>query len=259
MTWSMALRVGHGCDAEALLGEIAVEQVAQALVVVDDEDVGDGGGKLGSGCLHHGSIMKQLKVGRYAWLVMVRNAEERIRILQGDITLQQVDAIVNAANSTLLGGGGVDGAIHRAAGPQLLEYCRTLGGCPTGEARLSPGFQLCAKWVIHTVGPVWQGGGADEDRLLACCYRNSLLLAAQQHVRTIAFPQISTGVYGYPLRRAASIAIAEIRAFLSRPCSIEEVRCVVFSEASRSAVSEAFAAAADYWRRRRPAGAAGSG
>jgi O-acetyl-ADP-ribose deacetylase len=176
---------------------------------------------------------------------MAGNVSERIRILQGDITLQQVDAIVNAANSSLLGGGGVDGAIHRAAGPQLLEYCRTLGGCPTGEARLSPGFQLPAKWVIHTVGPVWQGGGADEDRLLARCYRNSLLLAARQLVRTIAFPQISTGVYGFPMRRAASIAVAEMRAFLSRPSSIEEVRCVVFSDESRSAVGEALAAAAD--------------
>lgn len=174
---------------------------------------------------------------------MSENASGRIRIIQGDITLQRVDAIVNAANSSLLGGGGVDGAIHRAAGPQLFKYCRTLGGCPTGEARISPGFSLPAKWVIHAVGPVWHGGDAEEDRLLASCYRNSLLLAAERRLQTIAFPQISTGVYGFPMRRAAAISIAEIRAFLSRPGSIEEVRCMVFSEASRMAVSGALAAA----------------
>jgi O-acetyl-ADP-ribose deacetylase (regulator of RNase III) len=174
---------------------------------------------------------------------MSEKASGHIRIIQGDITLQRVDAIVNAANSSLLGGGGVDGAIHRAAGPRLLEYCRTLGGCPTGEARISPGFSLPAKWVIHTVGPIWQGGDAEEDRLLASCYRNSLLLAVERGLQTIAFPQISTGVYGFPMRRAAVICIAEMRAFLSRPGSIEEVRCVVFGEASRAAVSEALAAA----------------
>ena len=147
---------------------------------------------------------------------MSENASGRIRIIQSDITLQRVDAIVNTANSSLLGGGGVDGAIHRAAGPQLFEYCRTLGGCPTGEARISPGFSLPAKWVIHAVGPVWHGGDAREDRLLASCYRNSLLLAAERRLQTIAFPQISAGVYGFPMRRAAAISIAEIRAFLSR-------------------------------------------
>jgi len=139
---------------------------------------------------------------------MSEKACGRIRIIQGDITLQRVDAIVSAANSSLPGGGGVDGAIHRAAGPQLFEYCRTLGGCPTGEARISPGFSLPAKWVIHAVGPVWHGGDAGKDRLLASCYRNSLLLAAERRLQTIAFPQISTGVYGFPTRRAAAISIA---------------------------------------------------
>ena len=156
-------------------------------------------------------------------------ATDRIVVVHGDITRQQVDAIVNAANSSLLGGGGVDGAIHRAAGPQLLEYCRTLGGCPTGEPRISPGFRLPARWVVHTVGPVWHGGNAREDELLAACYRNSLLLAAAHGVRTIAFPQISTGAYGFPKDRAAAIAEREMRRFLAEPGPIEEIRCVIFS------------------------------
>ena len=165
----------------------------------------------------------------------------RIQVLRGDITRQQVDAIVNAANASLLGGGGVDGAIHRAAGPELLESCRGLGGCPTGEARITPGFRLQARWVIHTVGPVWRGGGENEDDLLAHCYRNSLALAVLHEARTVAFPQISTGIYGFPLRRAAGIASAEITRFLSREPRIEEVRCVCFNADSYAAVTDALA------------------
>ncbi|HHH40258.1 MAG TPA: O-acetyl-ADP-ribose deacetylase [Sedimenticola sp.] len=133
-----------------------------------------------------------------------------IRILTCDITTLAVDAIVNAANNTLLGGGGVDGAIHRAAGPELLAACRPLGGCPTGEARITPGFQLPAKWVIHTVGPVWRGGQQGEPERLRACYRNVFALAAAHGVRRIAFPAISTGVYGYPKRAAATIALEEM-------------------------------------------------
>jgi O-acetyl-ADP-ribose deacetylase (regulator of RNase III) len=166
---------------------------------------------------------------------------QRIQVLQDDITRQQVDAIVNAANASLLGGGGVDGAIHRAAGAELLEFCRGLGGCPTGEARITPGFRLQARWVIHTVGPVWRGGGDNEDHLLARCYRNSLALAVAHEARTVAFPQISAGAYGFPLRRAAGIAIAEIAEFLSRETRIEAIRCVCFNADSYSAVSEILA------------------
>ncbi|HYN27170.1 MAG TPA: O-acetyl-ADP-ribose deacetylase [Burkholderiales bacterium] len=163
----------------------------------------------------------------------------RIQVLQGDITRQQVDVIVNAAHTSLLGGGGVDGAIHRAAGPEMLEFCRGLGGCSTGEARITPGFRLQACWVIHTVGPVWRGGGENEDDLLARCYRNSLALAVLHDARTVAFPQISTGAYGFPLRRAAGIAIAEIAQFLSRETLIDEVHCVCFNADSYVAVNEA--------------------
>lgn len=136
----------------------------------------------------------------------------QIRIVQGDITQLDVDVIVNAANSTLLGGGGVDGAIHRAAGPELLAACRPLGGCPTGEARMTPGFNLPAKWVIHTVGPVWQGGGRGEPALLRSCYDGAFALAREKHLLSIAFPGISTGVYGYPKDQAAVIALAAMHA-----------------------------------------------
>jgi O-acetyl-ADP-ribose deacetylase (regulator of RNase III) len=164
-------------------------------------------------------------------------------VVTGDITQQDVDAIVNAANRTLLGGGGVDGAIHRAAGPELLEACRGLNGCETGKAKITPGFRLPAKWVIHTVGPVWHGGKQREDELLASCYRESLALAVEHGVRTIAFPQISTGAYGFPLARASRIAIETIVAFLDQSPSIEQVRCVCFGAEAHAAVSQALAAA----------------
>lgn len=158
----------------------------------------------------------------------------RIRIEQGDITRQQVDAIVNAANSSLLGGGGVDGAIHRAAGPQLLEECRTLGGCPTGEARLTKGYGLPAKWVIHTVGPVWQGGNQHEDALLAAAYRNSLAIAAEQRMDSVAFPSISTGAYRFPLERATRIAIDTVREHQAREAFPRTVVFVCFDGATKA-------------------------
>lgn len=152
-----------------------------------------------------------------------------IEAVQGDITKQAVDAIVNAANTTLLGGGGVDGAIHRAAGPELLEECRHLGGCPTGEARLTGGYRLPARFVIHTVGPVWGGGNRGEAALLAGCYHNALALAAKHDLTSVAFPSISTGAYGYPLELAAPLAVATVRDVLSRPTSVTLVRFVCFS------------------------------
>jgi O-acetyl-ADP-ribose deacetylase (regulator of RNase III) len=156
----------------------------------------------------------------------------RIHVLEGDITRQAVEAIVNAANTTLLGGGGVDGAIHRAAGPELLAECRTLGGCPTGEAKITRGHKLPAKWVIHTVGPVWRGGRHGEPEKLASCYRNSLALAAQQGVHNLAFPSISTGAYGFPMDRAAYIAVTEIKRFLEQNALPETVTLVCFGQSA---------------------------
>jgi O-acetyl-ADP-ribose deacetylase (regulator of RNase III) len=164
---------------------------------------------------------------------------DRIELVEGDITTLRVDAIVNAANTSLLGGGGVDGAIHRAAGPRLLEECRTIGGCPTGEARITRGYSLPARHVIHTVGPVWNGGKHGEDELLASCYRNSLALASKYGVRTIAFPAISTGVYRFPADRAAAIAVREVRAFLGSNDSVEKVTFVCFGPDARRAYQAA--------------------
>jgi O-acetyl-ADP-ribose deacetylase len=156
----------------------------------------------------------------------------RIQIVQGDITDVEADAIVNAANHTLLGGGGVDGAIHRAAGPELVDECRKLDGCETGEAKITRGYRLPAKFVIHTVGPVWSGGKRNEDGLLGACYRNSLALAVQHGIRTVAFPAISTGAYRFPIDRAARIALAEISEFLKREPSIEKVMMVLYDRAA---------------------------
>lgn len=173
----------------------------------------------------------------------------RLAIVQGDIVSLAVDAIVNAANERMLGGGGVDGAIHRAAGPELLEACRLVPEvrrdvrCPTGAARITPGFRLAARWVIHTVGPVWRGGAAGEDDLLASCYRNALSLARENACRSIAFPAISTGIYGFPAERAARIAVAESRAFLALDPDFDRILLVAFgtdaAEVLRRAATDA--------------------
>lgn len=171
-------------------------------------------------------------------------AQNKIKVIEGDITRQQVDAIVNAANSTLLGGGGVDGAIHRAAGPGLLAECKTLNGCPTGQAKITGGYNLPARYVIHTVGPVWRGGHHDEDALLAQCYQNSLALVKKHKLKTVAFPSISTGAYGFPMERAARIAVTEIKNFLEKEGQPDQVILVCFGQRAyqihQAAVKEIF-------------------
>jgi O-acetyl-ADP-ribose deacetylase (regulator of RNase III) len=165
---------------------------------------------------------------------------ERIEIIMGDITGVADDAIVNAANTSLLGGGGVDGAIHRAAGPELLEECRALNGCPTGQARITKGYKLKATYVIHTVGPVWQGGMSGEPELLAGCYRNSLRLAAETGLKTVAFPSISTGVFRYPVDKAAMIALQEIVNFLKKDTTVRKVSIVCFDSNTYSVYNRLF-------------------
>lgn len=167
----------------------------------------------------------------------------RFAVVQGDLTKMEVDAIVNAANNSLLGGGGVDGAIHRAAGPQLLAECKQLGGCRTGEAKKTKGYDLPAKWVIHTVGPIWRGGGSNEEQLLASCYRNSLALARELGVKTIAFPSISTGAYGFPVDKAARIAAREIKTFLENNQYFDRVYMVAFDAVTKKQYQDAAQAA----------------
>lgn len=167
-----------------------------------------------------------------------------VEIVRGDITLLEVDAIVNAANTSLLGGGGVDGAIHRAAGPELLDECLTLGGCPTGQARITRGYDLAARHVIHTVGPIWRGGSRGEDELLADCYRHSLKLAVEHALKTIAFPSISTGAYGFPIERACRIAIREVRAFVAADQTLAKVIFCCYSPKDLAVYQQAWAEAA---------------
>jgi len=160
------------------------------------------------------------------------HTQVRIEVVEGDITKQAVDAIVNAANTALLGGGGVDGAIHRAAGPELLAECRTLGGCATGQAKITKGYRLPARFVIHTVGPVWRDGNHGEEELLASCYRSCFALVLRHQIRTLAFPSISTGAYGFPMERAARIAVTETKHFLVQNDVVEKVLLVCFGRSA---------------------------
>jgi O-acetyl-ADP-ribose deacetylase (regulator of RNase III) len=168
-------------------------------------------------------------------------AARRIEIVEGDITKQPVDAIVNAANRSLLGGGGVDGAIHRAAGPELLGECRTLGGCETGEAKITSGYGLPARWVIHTVGPVWSGGCEGEEELLASCYRSCLAIVRERAIRSVAFPSVSTGVYGFPIEKACRIALRVTVEELERSPLLERVIFVCFGQRDFETYHRAFA------------------
>lgn len=170
-----------------------------------------------------------------------------LSVWQGDITTLAVDAIVNAANESLLGGGGVDGAIHRAAGTELLDCCRKLGGCPTGEARITPGFQLPSRWIIHTVGPVWHGGQHDEEERLRACYRNSLALAAQNGVQSIAFPAISCGVYGFPAELAARLAVTQCHAALKAQTGPERILLVAFDTKMAAVLTAAILASNEHF------------
>jgi len=175
--------------------------------------------------------------------------EPRIRVVRGDITRLAVDAVVNAANERMLGGGGVDGAIHAAAGPELLDACRAVPEvrpgvrCPTGEARVTPGFRLPARWIVHVAGPVWRGGRAGEEELLASCYRSALALATERGARTLAFPAISCGVYAFPVERAATIAVREVATFLESAPELESVSLVAFEPDVASSLERALAAA----------------
>lgn len=177
--------------------------------------------------------MKQLEEASCFFIInkgIEGGSMNRVELFKGDITKVKADAIVNAANSSLLGGGGVDGAIHRAAGPELLEFCKSLNGCNTGEAKISPGFKLPAKFIIHTVGPVWKGGDYNEDFLLASCYNNSFKLASEYNLKSIAFPSISTGVYRFPTERAAKIAVQETDKLLKENVDLGKVIFVCFDE-----------------------------
>ena len=171
---------------------------------------------------------------------MEKELKDRIEIVEGDITKMEAGAIVNAANTSLLGGGGVDGAIHRAAGPELLNETRKIGGCPTGEARVTKGYRLPAKWIIHTVGPIWSGGKGDEDELLASCYRNSFKAAVEIGAVTVAFPSISTGAYRFPLERAVNTALRETKSLLQSNQSIKKVIFVCFGSEVYKKYQEVF-------------------